>query len=151
MINHSIMLKGKEELSKLWKNTMYTSQPFDGLTHDDCICLLFQDSNNYLSPESFAAECASGIPFVDPEDENESINPDAYQQLYIFWRVLHAPANEFFSMLGLSLEACSVRFCFPLQVIQTWASGACPLHPAIRLMMAEAVGILDIRSRQSAD
>ena len=76
---------------------------------------------------------------------------DVFDQMHTLWEVAKLPFNEFLSLLKLTPNLCATRFCIPCGTMEDWMDGTADVPPHDRLMMAEAMGILDIRSRYNAD
>ena len=76
---------------------------------------------------------------------------DVFDQMHTLWEVARLPFAEFLSLLKLTPSLCATRFCIPWNTMEDWINGTTDVPPHDRLMMAEAMGILDIRSRYSTD
>ena len=86
---------------------------------------------------------AQGKKFESFVFENEGYDLEA---LTTIWGVANKPFQELLDDLGLNQSQCSRQFGIPLRTVQDWAGGRREPPPYIRLMMAEAVGILNIRN-----
>ena len=104
---------------------------------------LFGEAANYAEPEAFASDAALSL--LDPEDPGQELDMDMFEQLRTLWHVSNSPFKELLDRMGLTQTQCSTRFCIPLRTVQDWAGGRRTPPPYVRLMMAEAVGLLDIR------
>lgn len=67
------------------------------------------------------------------------------ESITTIWGVANKPFQELLDDLGLNQSKCSRQFGIPLRTVQDWAGGRREPPQYIRLMMAEAVGLLDIR------
>lgn len=103
----------------------------------------FGEAANYDDPDAFASDVALSL--LDPEDPSQEVDMGLYEQLRTLWRVSNAPFRELLALLGLNQSQCATRFCIPLRTVQGWALGERVPPPYLRLMMAEATGILKIR------
>lgn len=103
----------------------------------------FGETTNYDDPGVFASDVALSL--LDPDDPNQEVDTGLYEQLRTLWRVANAPFRELLADMGLNQTQCGIRFCIPRRTIQEWAEGRRTPAPYLRLMMAEAVGLLNIR------
>jgi len=149
--------KNQKELSKLWKNAVdwsyHSDRPhtYNGIHADTYIALHYSETSCYSEAYGFASDIATSVPFVDPEDPNSGIDMDVFDQMHTLWEVAELPFSEFLSLLKLTPHQCATRFCIPWGTMEDWMDGTTDVPPHDRLMMAEAMGILDIRSRYAAD
>lgn len=104
---------------------------------------LFGEAANYADPEAFASDAALSL--LDPEDPGQEIDMGLYAQLQVLWSVANDPFRRLLERMELNQSQCATRFCIPLRTVQDWAGGRRTSPPYVRLMMAEAVGLLDIR------
>ena len=151
------MSKNPNELSKLWKNAVdwsyHSDRPhtYNGIHADGHINMLYNETYCYSEADAFASDVATSVPFVDPEEIDGGIDMDVFDQMHILWEVAELPFNEFLSLLTLTPRLCSERFCIPWGVMEDWMDGITAAPRYVRLMMAEAMCILDIRSRYATD
>lgn len=110
---------------------------------DKDICRLYGEASSYEEPEAFASDAALSL--LDPEDPNQEIDMALFEQLRTLWHVSSAPFRTLLERMGLTQAQCSTRFCIPIRTVQDWAGGRRTPPPYVRLMMAEAAGLLDIR------
>ena len=148
--------KNPNEISKLWKNAVDWPchdgpHTYNGIHADTYINMYYGETSCYSEADAFASDIATSVPFVDPEDENRSVDMDVFDQMHTLWEVARLPFAEFLSLLKLSPSLCATRFCIPWNTMEDWMNGTTDVPPHDRLMMAEAMGILDIRSRYSTD
>lgn len=110
---------------------------------DKQIYLLFGEAANYTDPDAFASDAALSL--LDPDDPGQEADAGLFEQMRTLWHVANDPFRSLLESMGLSQSGCSSRFCIPLRTVQDWAGNrrSSPLY--IRLMMAEAVGLLNIR------
>lgn len=115
---------------------------------DKQIYQLFGETANYADPDAFASDAALSL--LDPDDPGQEVDLAVFEQLRTLWHVANDPFKGLLERMGLRQTQCSVRFCISLRTVQHWANEdrACP--PYIRLMMAEATGLLDMRDHASA-
>lgn len=105
----------------------------------------YGEAINYTDPAAYASDVALSL--LDPDNPEQEVDPDIVAQLTALWHVANDHFREFLSLLGLNQSQCARRFCIPLRTVQHWAGDdrACP--PYIRLMMAELVGLVDLRDK----
>lgn len=115
---------------------------------DKQIYQLFGETSNYADPDAFASDAALSL--LDPDGPGQEVDLAAFEQLRTLWHVANDPFKALLGRMGLRQTQCSIRFCIGLRTVQHWANEdrACP--PYIRLMMAEATGLLDIRDHAPA-
>ena len=149
--------KNQKELSKLWKNAVdwsdHSDRPhtYNGTHANTYINMYYSETSCYSEADAFASDIATSVPFVDPEDPNQGSDMDVFDQMHTLWEVAKFPFREFLSLLKLTPPLCATRFCIPWSTMEEWMDGTTDVPPHDRLMMAEAMGILDIRSRYAAD
>lgn len=110
---------------------------------DKQINTYFGETANYSDPDAFASDVALSL--LDPEDPDQEVDMELAEQLRVLWHVARDTYKDFFRLLGLTQTQVSIRFCIPLRTVQRWAAedNTPPLY--VRLMMAEAAGLLHIR------
>ena len=95
---------------------------------------------------------------IDEPDEDAFISdvncPDkdfltVQAQLRRLWHVAHDSFRDFLAAINMTQTMISTRFCIPFRTVQGWALGECPCSPYLRLMMAEALGYVTLRSMSS--
>ena len=67
-------------------------------------------------------------------------------QLRRLWHVAHDNFRDFLAALNMTQTAISVHFCIPFSSVQNWACEMRVCPPYLRLMMAEAMGYITLRS-----
>lgn len=115
----------------------------EGTMTDKQINIYFGETANYTDPDAFVSDVA--ISLLDPEDTGKEVDMELVGQLRILWHVAMDPFKDLLLRMCMSQSQCSVRFCVPLRTVQDWYSGRRTPPPYIRLMMAEAAGILKLR------
>lgn len=58
------------------------------------------------------------------------------------WDAAHMDVRAICKAAGLSQVALAQRFCIPLRTVQNWCNGQRPCADYIRLMIAEALDII---------
>ncbi len=113
---------------------------------DKEINIYYGETTNYTDPDAFASDIS--ISLLNPDDLSQKVNMDLFEQLRILWHVANDPFKSLLERIGYNQTQCAIRFCIPRRTIQDWAGErrAAPLY--IRLMMAEATGLLNIRSKK---
>lgn len=111
---------------------------------DKQIYAYFGEALNYTAPEAYASDVALSL--LDPDDPGQEVDMAVYAQLVTLWHVAMDPFKTLLQRMDLTQTQCSIRFCIPLRTVQGWAgeTRACPAY--LRLMMAEAIGLLQLRS-----
>lgn len=110
---------------------------------DKDIYRLFGETANYTDPDAFASDAALSL--LDPDNPGQEVDMGLFEQLRILWHVANDPFKALLDRMGLTQSQCSCRFCIPLRTVQGWAGETRSALPYVRLMMAESVGLLDIR------
>lgn len=103
----------------------------------------FGEAANYADPAAYASDVALSL--LDPEDSGQEVDAATVGQLISLWHVANDPFRDLLASMGLNQTQCSIRFCIPRRTIQQWAEGLRSCSPYIRLMMAEATGVVQIR------
>lgn len=106
----------------------------------------YGDAFNYADPAAFASDWALSSALIDPDDTTATPSTDVYQQLIALWHVANDSFKDFLALIGLNQTGCAIRFCIPLRTVQNWAGGVNSCPPYLRMMMAEAIGIIKLRS-----
>lgn len=122
-----------------YDNLIITERRIDDLRNN----LLMDDTRFYPDADNFIADCALGVGFMDPE--SEEVDMALIEQLRILWHTVRDPFDVFLEKLGLTAAKCCNRFNIPFPTLHEWLNGKTPVPDYIRLMMAEAVGLLTIR------
>lgn len=104
---------------------------------------LYGEAANYNDPDAFASDAALSL--LDSDDPGQEVDMALFGQLQALWGVANDPFRALLEHMGLNQTQCSTRFCIPLRTVQDWAGERRTPPPYVRLMMAEAVGLLDIR------
>lgn len=113
---------------------------------DKKIYHMYGEASNYTDPDAFASDAALSL--LDPDDPHQEVDVVLFEQLRILWHIANDPFKALLKRMGLNQVQCSARFCIPLRTIQGWAGETRSAPPYVRLMMAEAVDVLDIRNKE---
>ena len=121
--------------------------------YDLHVMLMYGETAYYSDADAFLSDIILTVDFIDPEDsnqdrdycENNKLNLELAEQLRIMWHVSHDSFDDFLRLIGLTPSQLCKRFCIPQQTVMDWANGAEDIPSYVRLMLAEAVGALDIR------
>lgn len=113
--------------------------------NDKQIYRLCGEAANYTDPGGYASDMMMSSILLDENSQNKEVNMELENALKDLWHVTNDPFKSFLKRIKLNQTQCSARFCIPLRTVQGWALGERTCPPYIRLMMAEAVGLLDIR------
>lgn len=113
------------------------------MTYDN-FATLFDGAANEPDEDMFVAEWSSDIIFYpDPEDAGPPPEEVAATLQHI-WETAHASIGDIRAATGMTQVQFAKRFCVPRRTVEDWerrGTGA----GYIRLMMAEALGLLKIR------
>lgn len=104
---------------------------------------IFGEAANYTDPDAFASDATLSL--MSPEDPDQEIDMNLVLQLRTMWEVYHLPFKDLMNRMDLNQSQCSRRFCIPLRTVQDWAGGRRTPPAYLKLMMAEAIGLLEIR------
>lgn len=85
---------------------------------------------------------------ADPE---ATVDLALAEELGKLWDVANAPFDRLLQLMGLTITQCHLRFCIPYRTVQDWSRGERRPPDYIRLLLAEAIGFLRIRSRDTAE
>lgn len=110
---------------------------------DKRIYQLFGETANYADPDAFASDAALSL--LDPDNPDQTVDMDIFEQLRTLWHVARDPFRTLLDGMGMTQTQCSCRFCIPLRTVQDWAGERRTPPLYVRLMMAEAIGLLDMR------
>ncbi|MDE7243574.1 MAG: hypothetical protein K2O18_06315 [Oscillospiraceae bacterium] len=93
--------------------------------------------------DAYASKMMLSLSGSDSRDTK--VQRDLYEQLRTLWHTVNDPFPKLLDSMGITAEACSVRFCVPSHVIQEWCESRRDPPLYVRLMMAEAVGLVTLR------
>lgn len=110
---------------------------------DKQIYRLYGEAASYTDPDAFASDAALSLP--DPGRPGQEVDVDLFEQLHTLWHVFNDPFKDLLSRMGLNQTQCATRFCIPLRTVQDWVGERRTPPPYVRLMMAESIGMLEIR------
>jgi hypothetical protein len=106
---------------------------------------IWADAQTAPDPDAFASDWALSSAALDPEDPDQEIDLERFEQLRTLWHVAHDPFRDLLRRLGLRQIDCATRFCIPIRSVQDWTGERRTPPPYLRLMMAEAVGLVRLR------
>lgn len=112
---------------------------------DKHIWRLYEEAANYTDPDAFASDAVLSL--LDPDDPGQEVEMASFDQLRTLWHVANDSFKALLTRIGLNQTQCAIRFCIPLRTVQGWAGEQRTPPPYLRLMMAEATGVLDLRER----
>ncbi len=110
---------------------------------DKQIYRLYGEAANYTDPDAFASDAALSL--LDPDDPGQEADMALFEQLCTLWHIANDPFKSLLERMGLNQTQCSTRFCIPLRTVQDWAGDRRTPPPYVRLMMAEAVRLVELR------
>lgn len=102
----------------------------------------FAEAKNYTDPEAFVSDMMLSnqfLPLAIPSLQPDLAKADSLRAL---WCVANDPFRELLGLMGLSQSECSRLFCIPLRTVQDWATDRHAPPPYIRLLLAQAVGLI---------
>ena len=103
---------------------------------------VFGDALRVSDRSEFISEYAlSSIWNDDPADD---IPPERLRQLGMIWDAAHISIRDIRTTTGLSQVKFGEAFAIPLRTIQHWEGGTREVPPYTRLLLANAVGIIDL-------
>ncbi len=111
---------------------------------DKQIYTAFGETANYTDPDAYVSDMALSSLFTPPDDPGAEVDPELLPQLSALWHVANDPFKTLLQRMGLAQTQCATRFCIPLRTVQDWAGGRRPCPSYLRLMMAEAAGVVDL-------
>ena len=92
--------------------------------------------------DMYVAEWATSSIWGDPEEIPDAGLCQIADQLGTIWDVAHMGVKELWRGSGLSQAAFATRFCIPKRTIEDWCTAKRTPPDYIRLMIAEALGII---------
>ncbi len=110
---------------------------------DKQIYSYYGEAANYSDPDVYASDVALSL--LDPGDPDQEVDIALVDQLRALWHVANDPFKDLICHMGLNQTRCATRFCIPYRTVQDWAAGKRTCAPYLRLMMAEATGVVDLR------
>lgn len=118
----------------------------DQLVTDADIYDMLKRTANYPDADTYAHEVYLSPYFVDlySSDSYQS-NPRIEGQLRMLWHIAHDTFRTLLGNTGLTPEQCAARFAIDDETMQGWLSGDVAVPPYVRLMIAEATGLLKLR------
>lgn len=111
---------------------------------DKQIYRLCGETANYTGPDAFASDAALSL--LDPDHPGQEVDVALFEGLRNLWHVANDPFKDLLGRMGMSQTDCSRRFCIPLRTVQDWAGERRTPPLYVRMMMAEAAGVLRIRN-----
>ena len=113
---------------------------------DKLFATIWADAKTATDPDAFASDWATSSVILSAEDPEAEIDMDLVSNLQVLWHVARDSFRALLKRMGISQTSCATRFCIPLRTVQSWAldERECPSY--IRLMMAEATGLISLRS-----
>lgn len=94
--------------------------------------------------DRYIAEWGTSSIFYSEPDEDGPETDDVVRQLREIWRTAHMAVRDIRKAAGLTQAGLAAHFCIPRRTVEDWDSGRSNCAPYIRLMMAEALGIVKI-------
>lgn len=106
---------------------------------------LFGAANEEQDKDRYIAEWSSSdIFYPDPEEEGPSFDEVA-AILQNIWDVAHMTVKDIRETTGLTQAEYAIHFCISRRTIENWESNYRNCADYVRLMMAESLGLLDIK------
>ena len=118
----------------------------DQLVTDADIHDMLKRTGDYPDADTYAHDVYLSPYFVDLySSDSYQPNPRIEGQLRILWHVAHDPFQTLLESVWLTPEQCADRFAIDNETMEGWLSGDVAVQPYVRLMIAEATGLLKLR------
>ena len=98
------------------------------------------------SPDSYAADMCDSLCFRGVFDLEPSLRGKLFNQFLVLFDVANEPFSSLLARMRLTPLECANRFAIDDETMQDWVSGHDSPPPYVRLMMAEATGLLKLRN-----
>lgn len=96
--------------------------------------------------DAYVSDLALSSAFVDdPSNPPEEIDAELIEALGNIWDVAHMGIAEMRQSTGLSQIAFGQRFLIPRRTVQDWEVGARECTVYLRVLLADACGLLRVR------
>ena len=112
---------------------------------DKQICTLYTEAPHYQDPNAYVADMLTSSLLLDLAVPDQESPVELGDGLHTLWHVVNAPFAVLLQRMGLTQTECAMRFCIPLRTVQGWAGETRSAPPYVRLMMAELMGIVNLR------
>ena len=102
--------------------------------------VLFSDVLESIDRDAFISEWATSSLWGD--SEGHKLSAKRLNTIGVVWDAAHVTIRDIRSVTGLSQAGFGIRFCIPCRTIEDWEAGrrSCPGY--IRLLLMQAVGLL---------
>lgn len=104
------------------------------------IAAMRHDLRSFI-PDACAYYCIMCLPMQKPVRDRKIM-----EQFCVLWHVANDPFQDLLNYMGLDEWQCRLRFVIDSKTMQGWLSGDVSVPPHVRLMMAEATGVLKLCS-----
>lgn len=104
--------------------------------------LLWGDALQSDNRDRYVSEWSTSSIWGLPEELSDDDLLGAADKLGQIWDIAHMSVKGICQAAGLTQAALAQRFCIPLRTVEDWSRGARKCPDYIRLMMAEALGII---------
>lgn len=110
---------------------------------DKQINMAYREAANYADADEYISDMLLSSAFL-PAGEDAEPDLSLAPALQTLWRVANAPLRDIIKeAMGLTLAKAAVRWCIPRHSLQNWCDGRSAPPPYLRLLLAEAAGLLD--------
>lgn len=106
---------------------------------------LYAEAPHYQDPNAYVTDMLTSSLLLDPTDPDQEIPLVLGDGLRSLWHVVNAPFGSLLELMDLTQTECATRFCIPLRTVQGWAGETRSAPPYVRLMMAELMGVVNLR------
>ena len=104
--------------------------------------LAYSEAVNYADVVAFVSDLALSSMWEDAPDAE--IPAERLEQLHEIWQAAHRSVMEIRTIAGYkSMASFAERLCIPYRTLQDWETGRRECAPWLRLMMQEALGLID--------
>lgn len=103
---------------------------------------IFGDALRVSDRSEFISEYA--LSSIWNDDPANDIPPERLRQLGTIWDAAHISIRDIRAVTGLSQVKFGEAFAIPLRTIQHWEGGTREAPPYTRLLLANAVGLIDL-------
>ena len=102
----------------------------------------YAEAANYTDADAYVSDLALSSMWEDVQDAE--IPAERLEQLREIWQAAHRSVMEIRTIAGYkSMSSFAERLCIPYRTLQDWEAGRRECAPWLRLMMQEALGLID--------
>ncbi|MBQ7344501.1 MAG: helix-turn-helix transcriptional regulator [Oscillospiraceae bacterium] len=109
---------------------------------DQDFCTLWGEALATADRDLYVSDWATSSIFGAQDEITDDDLVDQAAYLGQLWDVAHMSVQDIRTAAGLTQAAMATRFCVPKRTIEDWCSGTRTPPDYVRLMMAEALGLI---------